>query len=137
MELLLIRTYHPKGTNGLLCSDGQLICNTIELPWLQNLPGVSCIPEGRYLVKKRYSQKFRWHLHLTDVPGRELILVHPANHALKELKGCIAPVTQIIAAGQGTGSRLANGKLIDITDPAFQKEESLFITIRALETVPG
>lgn len=132
MELLLVRTYHQQGTHGVLSAGDQFICYTIELPWLHNWPQVSCIPEGRYPVQKRYSTRFQWHLHLTDVPGRDLILIHPANHALTELKGCMAPVTAITGIGQGIFSRRACAALMDVVEQAVQQNETVFITIRSL-----
>ena len=44
--------------------------------------------------------------------NRSLILFHPANHAQKELLGCIAPVTKIIKEGIGEQSRKAMQKLM-------------------------
>lgn len=110
MELELIRTYFPNGTNGeLRLADNKkgIICYTIELPWLANKQSVSCIPEGRYELTKRYSPKFGHHLLVNDVKERELILIHPANDAVKELKGCIAPVSVCTGEGRGNNSRLA------------------------------
>lgn len=111
MELLLKRTYYPVGTNGILTVNDVRVCHTIELPWKNNRRIVSCIPEGIYALKKRFSRKFSWHIELLDVPDRELILIHPANYALKELKGCIAPVFKLSGAGVGFQSRAAFGKL--------------------------
>jgi hypothetical protein len=111
MVLLLKRTYFPDGTNGTLEWEGQLICYTIELPWKLNAKGVSCIPEGEYVLRKRYSAKMQWHLEVTGVTGRSLILFHPANDAIRELRGCIGPVTKISGAGLGLMSRKAMGKL--------------------------
>lgn len=99
MVLILTRTYFPDGTNGKLECDGKFICNTIELPWKNNETKVSCIPEGEYFIKKRYSNKFQWHLEIIDVENRSLILFHPANNVLRELKGCIAPVTKLSGPG--------------------------------------
>ena len=101
MELELLRIYHPKGSNGNLSANGVGLCHTIELPWKENKNQVSCIPEGRYELVKRYSAKFKWHLLVKDVPDRVLILIHPANDALKELKGCIAPVFILTEEGKG------------------------------------
>lgn len=131
MELFLVRSYHQQGTHGVLTAGDVFICYTIELPWLHNWPQVSCIPEGRYPVLKRYSTRFQWHLHLTDVPGRELILMHPANHAQKELKGCIAPVTEITGIGQGIFSRKACAAVMEWVELAVQQQEPVFITIRS------
>jgi hypothetical protein len=90
MVIQLQRTYFPNGTNGKLECEGKFICYTIELPWKENEKRVSCIPEGKYFIKKRYSNKFQWHLEVTNVMNRSLILFHPANNALIELNGCIA-----------------------------------------------
>lgn len=131
MELELIRTYFPNGTNGELYYDGNRLCFTIELPWLQNKPQISCIPEGRYELEKRYSEHFGWHLLLQQVKGRELILIHPGNDAMKELKGCIAPVSILTAEGKGLQSRIALDKIKAIVFPEVEKENKAFITIKS------
>jgi hypothetical protein len=130
MKLEIIRTYHAHGTNGTLYYNSMPIVFTIELPWLDNKPKVSCIPEGEYRMVFRYSLKHRAHLWLQQVPGRDLILMHPANHALTELMGCIAPVSVLTAPGQGTGSRLAMSKLLEIAH-AIADKEPLFISIKS------
>lgn len=91
ITLQLQRMYYPRGTNGILRMHGDIVCYTIELPWLDNRTNASCVPEGRYRLLQRQSPKFSNHLWLQDVPGRELILIHPANNAARELKG--APVS--------------------------------------------
>lgn len=107
MVLELKRSYLSEGTNGLLTHQGVLVCKTIELPWRDNAPRVSCVPEGRYLLRRRHSAKFGWHYELVDVPGRHLILIHKGNDALQELQGCIAPVMQHTGMGRGTMSGVA------------------------------
>lgn len=87
MKLELIRTYYPNGTNGQILLNGDKVCPAIELPWKNNASQISCIPEGEYELRKRWSQKFGWHFELMNVPCREYILIHPANDAVKELKG--------------------------------------------------
>lgn len=107
MEFTIIRKYYPEGTNGTLYLGVIALCKTIELPYKDNMRNVSCIPEGRYKLRKRYSDKFKWHLEVMDVPDRSLILIHPANDALRELRGCIAPVTDLIGRGKGDASAKA------------------------------
>ena len=128
MELELFRTYDPEGTNGEL---KLVVCNTIELPWLQNQRNVSCIPEGRYELRKRFIKKFGLHLLVVDVPDRNWILIHPANDAKTQLKGCIAPVTQLTGPGKGNESRLANEKLKALVLEALERKEKVFITIKS------
>jgi len=130
MELELIRKYHPQGTNGTIAYNGQPICATIELPWKNNSARISCIPEGRYSLIKRYSPHFRSHFMLQDVPGRSYILIHPANYALVELKGCIAPVSLITGIGEGIYSVKAMQKIISLLAPAYDRKELIFITIK-------
>jgi hypothetical protein len=130
MELELIRKYHPQGTNGTIAYNGQTICATIELPWKNNSARISCIPEGRYSLIKRYSPHFRSHFMLQDVPGRSYILIHPANYALVELKGCIAPVSLITGIGEGIYSVKAMQKIISLLAPAYDRKELIFITIK-------
>ena len=131
MVLELTRTYFPYGTNGKLECEGKLICNTIELPWKNNETRVSCILEGKYFIKKRYSQKFQWHLEVLDVKNRSLILFHPANNALLELNGCIAPVTKLSGPGLGLMSRKAFIKLKDLVYSALDSTEKVLLIIKS------
>ena len=131
MVIELTRTYFPEGTNGKLEFDGKLICKTIELPWKMNETRVSCIPEGKYFIRKRYSAKYRWHLEVVDVPKRKFILFHPANNALKELQGCIAPVTKLSGAGLGLMSIKAFTSLKNFVYKALENEESVELIIHS------
>lgn len=130
MELELLRAYFLEGTNGTLACNGITICATIELPWKNNSARISCIPEGRYPLIKRYSPKFRNHYLVEDVPDRQYILLHPANNALLELKGCIAPVSIITGIGQGSLSVRAMQTLHSQLLPALNTNEKVFITIK-------
>lgn len=109
--LVLQRKYGALGTNGSITYAGKHICYTIELPWRNNLPRLSCIPEGRYqLHKKRYT-KHGEQIGIPAVLGREAILIHAANDAARQLLGCIAPVSTLTGEGKGNESRKALDKL--------------------------
>ena len=135
MELTLNRIISSwKGTNGYLVEQikphlEKEICKTIELPWLKNAIGASCIPNGRYELHVRHSEHLGYHLILDNVPERSLILIHPANDALKELRGCIAPVTSFNGVGNGNSSRAAMTKLMEAVAPAFRIGDHVFLTI--------
>lgn len=131
MVITITRTYFPDGTNGKLECEGKFICNTIELPWRKNETKVSCIPEGKYFIKKRYSRKFQWHLEIVNVKNRSSILFHPANNALQELNGCIAPVTKLSGPGLGLMSRKAFTKLKILVYNALDKEESVELIVKS------
>ena len=132
MELILIRSYFPGGTNGRLYIGDAIrpLCRTIELPWLNNIPGRSCIPEGKYMVRLRFSERFGKHMEVVDVPGRSLILFHPANDALSELRGCIAPVTINTGEGKGARSRMAFDRLLLLVKSNVIKAP-VYITIKS------
>jgi len=132
MELELIRTYFPNGTNGEILQNKARVCYSIELPWLNNQHKISCIPEGRCELIKRYSQRFGQHLLVNNVVNRDYILIHAYNDAMKESKGCIAPVTLLIAEGKGNSSRKALKKLLDIVYPELEKGNKVFITIKSV-----
>ncbi|MEO6671274.1 MAG: DUF5675 family protein [Ferruginibacter sp.] len=131
MELELIRTYFPDGTNGEILFNNNRLCSSIELPWLENQHQVSCIPEGRYELIIRFSHKFQWHLQLKNVPARDLILIHPANDAKKELRGCIAPVSVLEAPGKGASSRIAFSNFLTLVFTYLDQHKQVFLTIKS------
>jgi hypothetical protein len=135
MLLVLTRIYFPEGTQGSLEWNGTLVCYTIELPWLGNQRRISCIPEGEYVLQKRFSPKFKWHLHLRNVPGRDFILIHPANDAKRELLGCIAPVTKHTGIGKGSSSRKALEKLKTLVYAALERKEEIKISIQSKKEI--
>ncbi len=60
----------------------------LELPWKENSPDESCIPEGEYEVKAKKSKKFGdLAFEIQDVPGRTDILMHVGNFT-RESRGC-------------------------------------------------
>jgi hypothetical protein len=93
--ITLIRTNAgPSITRGVLVytspGSNPVTFDTLELPWMSNRRGVSCVPDGRYKLVFEYSPRFRRKLwELKNVPGRSEIKIHPANHT-GQLHGCIA-----------------------------------------------
>lgn len=95
MKIRIERVYYPQLTTGLsfvLDDFGrkQFTFRTLELPWKDNKPRVSCIPEGTYKAIKHISPKFNKSFWLQNVPGRSEILVHPGNYT-SQILGCILP----------------------------------------------
>jgi len=94
-KLVLIRDEHLKDrTLGRLIVFRERIKYgnffTLELPWLDNKRNISCIPQGVYKVRKRYSQRFGDHFEVLGVPDRTLILFHVGNFP-DDTDGCILP----------------------------------------------
>lgn len=101
-----------QGTFGDLVTDSGFTCKTLELPWRQNAPHISCIPTGEYLFKWMDSPKRGKCFHLVgasletmdgdliqiESKARTYIEIHSANLAgdtslgyVSQLEGCIAP----------------------------------------------
>lgn len=132
IRLHLTRTYAPEGVNGKLFHHGNLICETIELPWRNNKRSVSCIPEGQYRIIKRIHAKHGVQLQVINVPNREGILIHPANFALRELQGCIAPVSKCTGLGKGVYSMIAMDRLQQLVNPVLDAGEKVFLMIKSV-----
>lgn len=107
MIVELARTYYPEWTKGVLSIHDVILSYTLELPWKENQRNISCIPEGIYPLVERRSARFAHHMLIDQVPDRDLILLHPANDASQELRGCIAPVMRLTGSDQGSHSRIA------------------------------
>lgn len=94
MERLVLERLEngDQGTFGRLLGDtvGRSVLYTIERPWLDNQPNISCIPVGSYDCAWCWSRKLlRWTYLLADVPDRAGIRIHSANLS-SQLNGCIA-----------------------------------------------
>lgn len=102
-----------KGTIGLIHLpqpvDDISTIHTLELPWLDNRRGVSCIPTGIYKVRPHISAAYPGAdnnhpgaYELLKVPGRTAILIHVGNF-LHDIKGCIALGLSTRRAAMGMG----------------------------------
>tara|TARA_R100001224_G_scaffold15250_1_gene7592 strand:- start:5984 stop:6490 length:507 start_codon:yes stop_codon:yes gene_type:complete len=110
INLLIIRdTFTEQSTIGNLYLNGELFCDTLENPWLDNQKNISCIPKGEYKVRLRTARESatRDYLHMLveDVPNRSYILFHIGNTA-KDTQGCIL-VGQSRQQNRVNNSRLA------------------------------
>ena len=129
MDLKLVRNYYKESTHGALFIKDRFLGFTIELPWRDNKKNMSCIPEGSYILKARFSKKFNHHLVLEQVSNRSLVLIHPANNSKVELKGCIAPVSYLTGIGKGLYSKPLLDKLLSICHQAFERKEIVQLII--------
>lgn len=88
LALLRIET-SERGTFGRLVIPGGSTLHTLELPWKDNAPDISCIPAGTYRLKRRFSAKHGYELFgIEDVPGRTDVELHIGNF-LKDTLGCV------------------------------------------------
>lgn len=103
-------------TLGILTMPSGKIYNTLELAWKNNASKISCIPKGKYKVRKRTSAKYGEHFHILNVPNRSFILIHHGNYA-----GSLNPKTKksdilgCILVGCGLKD-LNNDGILDVTN---------------------
>lgn len=113
----------PECTIGELTIDGNKFA-TLELPWLNNLKMVSCIPPGVYCCKQIESPSRGKVYEVTDVEGREHILIHVGNFP-RDTEGCILIGMQP-GVNMINNSKIALAKLFEIT-----KDEPFALVIEA------
>ena len=75
-----------RGVFGVLLIEGELLCYTLERPFLYNIRSESCIPCGIYLCS--YATGAKGGYLLQDVPNRSGIMIHVGN-TLSDTSGCI------------------------------------------------
>lgn len=103
MKGFLLRTRRSDhGTEGALVIGG-FYCYTLELPWRDNRPNISCIPEGTYRARLRRSPKFGVVYWVLEVEGRTYILVHSGNWAGDRALGLITDTYGCILLGMSRG----------------------------------
>jgi hypothetical protein len=76
------------GTFGVLKIDGKCFCVTLELPWLGNLPDISCILPGEYVCTMVDTSNHGRCFLIKETPGRMGVLFHEGN-LQKDTNGCI------------------------------------------------
>tara|TARA_R110000822_G_scaffold56449_3_gene142649 strand:+ start:2970 stop:3368 length:399 start_codon:yes stop_codon:yes gene_type:complete len=106
-------------TIGRLYLDGTPLYYSIEKPWLNNEPFVSCIPTGRYPLTRFDSPSYGPDTWMVDeVPDRSYILFHVANVA-DNVQGCIG-------LGMGVYENLEGVKSSRIAIDDFYKKTEFF-----------
>lgn len=103
-------------TLGIMTLPNGKVYHTLELSWKNNEKKISCIPKGKYKVRKRTSAKYGEHFHVLNVPNRDFILVHWGNYHT-DILGCILP-------GKGLADINKDGRL-DVTSSRQAMKEML------------
>lgn len=95
MVVTLTRTLTPVATYGRIMLPPEhpspiKVWRTLELPWKDNQPRVSCIPEGAHEFSRRYSPHNGCEVFTgVHIEGRSYINIEAANY-VRQLLGCIA-----------------------------------------------
>lgn len=114
---------------------GSEFCYTVEDAWADNQRMISCIPDGDYIVRPRRYYKGGYEAwEITDVPGRDHILIHRGNTA-DNVTGCIV-------VGETLG--VLGGKIaVEDSRSAFRRLERTYLgrtftlSIRPEPPLPG
>ena len=130
-----------EGTLGVLYTNG-FACYTLELPWRDNKPFISCIPEGLYTIALDDSVIIgkKPVLRFYDVKGRWGILIHVGNYAGDVSAGNKSDVSGCIAIGFGYDDNIKQKMITDSREAmeellALVKNETVAISIENLMEV--
>lgn len=133
MTVTLNRIYLSHATLGVWSYPDNPDLYSVERPWQDNQPFISCIPEGTYLMQRRNSPRFgpdMWEI--AHVEGRSHILIHVANYA-DNVQGCIGLGMSMMNHLEGVGSsKKAIEKFYDWSKDADFLEITITSGIKAL-----
>jgi hypothetical protein len=93
---------HQDAMFGVLAIDGRPVCVTLEDKWRNNERMISCIPKGKYVIKRHKSPKFGECFKVENVPNRSEILIHAGNTDA-DTHGCILLGTMFGMVGEKAG----------------------------------
>ena len=79
---------NPDVTLGVFIDEKTPFALTLERPWLDNRPKVSCVPKGEYLVQRTVRPIHGNTWEVLNVPNRSAILIHKGNF-VHDSEGCI------------------------------------------------
>jgi len=88
VELTRVEESFVWGTFGYLKINKQAFCVTLEPPDKENARNVSSIPAQQYICRRIMSITYGETFEVSEVPGRDQILMHPGN-VVEHTKGCI------------------------------------------------
>jgi hypothetical protein len=118
------------GTFGV-AAIGTMTWHSLELPWRDNRPNLSCIPPGVYRASVVESAHFGREVYLLQgVPGRIDVEVHPANWGGDIEKGFYTDLKGCLSIGESLGELAPPGR----TDPqaAIERSTSAFDALMAI-----
>ena len=121
MELVRFASFKDRTIGRLTYNDEHFF--TVERPWLDNQPNISCIPTGFYELVRFDSPKFgpdTWEV--ANVTGRRFVLIHVANTPA-DVIGCIGLGMGLFPQLQGVSSSKAAIENFYLMTAGLEKEE--------------
>ena len=115
-------------TFGVLLLDGAPQFVTAEDLWRENEKQISCIPTGKYVIRRHTSPKFGLCYAVDNVPNRSHILIHAGN-THRDTHGCILVGLQFgVISGESAILRSKDALTLLMGSLAKDGEASLEIT---------
>lgn len=128
VELIRLENSHQYGTFGVLKVQKEVLCVTLEPPFLWNARNISCIPTGQYLCSKIKSPKFGDTYEVRHVPDRYNVLFHAGNR-VKDTEGCIL-LAQHFGKLHGDRAALNSGETFKAFLNVMKQHYTFHLTIR-------
>jgi len=138
----ILSVYHDIGSSVPgrtfnLGSEKLFECHTVERPWANNAPNISCIPEGEYTMRpRRYYRGGYDTWEICDVPGRSYIMFHSAN-VPSDLEGCIGVGARRCVLGGEWGVESSRATLADLIAHIGNTGSSADVSIRITHILAG
>jgi Family of unknown function (DUF5675) len=134
----LYRLYKDDSTVGNLYVDGEFFCKTLELTYKNNQRSISCIPEGRYELRKFKRSSGVIALEVFVVPNRSAILIHTGTDATPnadgvDTRGCILTNSEVDfknGVHGGSGSKIATEKFYKQIFPILENGGKVYFNVR-------
>lgn len=132
------KTSYSGSIIGQLSVNGTRVCYTLELPWLWNEKGVSCVPNGRYSEFLRYDKTDGWRIQLIGVPGRSGVQIHVGAYP-KHTKGCVLVGTSSGAnqvLGSGSAYRKLKRAFYGSDKPGERPDKGITVEFKGIQATP-
>jgi hypothetical protein len=136
MVTLTREGYHEMGTFGTLRYK-DFECKTVERPWANNKPFISCIPPGIYPIKLgRFNRGNYPCWEVCRVPNRTYIKIHRGNTA-RDVQGCIAVGSEFGIVDRmwavTNSSRTHDAFMAAMRDNDAHKSNHMYLNIKNLD----
>ena len=111
-----------QGTFGTFTFPG-FFAYSLELPWRDNKPNVSCIPKGTYKCVWEYSPKYKRKMYgIYTAEGRKGLRIHSGNLGGDVTKGYVSHINGCILLAYKVGY-IGKQKAVLVSRPAVRKLE--------------
>lgn len=129
--VVLLRDCRKDCTLGQVVLPSGKVIKSIERPWINNRPNISCYPSGTYLAKwleRSGSGRYKRCWHVQRVPKRSGILWHVGN-LVRHSKGCTLPGMRHGKLG-GLPAVLSSGAGLNLMRRELEGQDFILVVAR-------